>query len=150
MQSTNADGPRIMLVDDDVDQLDLWELISKTEGVILSIRKGALSALEWLERVNYDIDAIVMDLSMPDMDGLTLTREIRNNENIRSKRNPILIFWFTGWQYDADNPHNPVTIAEKEFGIRKVWYKGTQDSDPVQILHEVRDIILSGAPDKVK
>jgi CheY-like chemotaxis protein len=106
--------------------------------LFVSIKEGGLSALKFLHELNYDLDAIVMDLSMADMDGITLTRHIRQNENLRSKAHPIKIFWYTAWPFDPKNPNDPIVLGANELGVDKIYSKGC---DMEQIIYEVKEIV---------
>jgi CheY-like chemotaxis protein len=127
-----------MLVDDDLEILPLYELAGEIEDTIITVQKGGLSALRFLYALNYEVDAIVLDLSMPDMDGITLTRQIRENEKLRSKMNPISIYWFTGWPFDRNNENDPIVLGAKEHNVSKIWKK---PHDPVQIVHEIKQAL---------
>lgn len=124
-----------MFVDDDLDILPLYELVGEIDDTLITVQKGGLSALSFLHDLNYAVDAVVLDLSMPDMDGITLTRQIRQNENLRSKANPIKVFWFTGWPFDENNVNDPIVVGAEENKVIKVYKK---PHDPVNIIHEVK------------
>lgn len=126
---------RIMFVDDDVDILPLYELAGRIEDTVITIRKGGLSALEFLHDLNYEVDAVIIDLSMPDMDGITLTKQIRQNENLRSKRTPIKVWWFTAWPYDETNDEDPIMQGARSTNVEKVFPK---PHDPVSMIREVK------------
>lgn len=126
---------RIMVVDDDMDMASLVRLVAQNEGLFVSIKKGGLSALSFLHDLNYDLDAVIIDLSLPDMDGITLTKQIRQNEELRSKRTPIKMFWFTSWPFEKDDPNDPIMLGAKENGIENVF---TKQHDLPAIIREVK------------
>lgn len=134
MNGETRDYSHIMIVDDDADTAELVKFVAKNEGLFSSIKKGGLSALSFLHDLNYDVDAIIIDLSMPDMDGITLTKQIRQNENLRSKHNLSKIFWFTGWKFDENNPNDPIMLAAKETGVENVYSK------PANLLEVIREV----------
>lgn len=129
---------KLMFVDDDLDMLPMYELAGEIEDTLITIQKGGLSALRFLHELNYEVDAVILDLSMPDMDGITLTKQIRQNENLRSKIHPMKVFWFTGWPFDEKNEHDPIVIAASETKVSKVFAK---PHDAVQIIHEVKEAL---------
>lgn len=133
--SEKSSKKRIMFVDDDLDSLEMYELAAAVPDTIIAIKRGALSALRFLNELNYDVDAVILDLSMPDMDGLTLTQQIRRNENLRSKQRPIQIYWFTGWPFDENNPDDPITLAKNECKVSRVF---TKPHDATEIIYEVK------------
>ncbi len=68
---------RILLVDDDAALLDALPeaLRLRMNGIQIDTSETAIDALERIRETDYD--AIVSDIKMPGMDGLTLLREIR-------------------------------------------------------------------------
>ncbi|KAF7183878.1 hypothetical protein CNMCM7691_004300 [Aspergillus felis] len=74
----------ILLVEDNQVNLKIIEMCVKTAGFTYDTAKNGLEALEKFKRNTYD--AVVMDISMPVMDGLTATRQMRGFE--RKKKRP--------------------------------------------------------------
>ncbi len=73
-------GRRILIVEDDVRNVFALTSILEPHGVQVEIARNGREALEVLENNPADhIDLVLMDLMMPEMDGLTATREIRKN-----------------------------------------------------------------------
>jgi CheY-like chemotaxis protein len=131
---------RIMFVDNDLDYLAMIELASRTQHTFIAIENGGISALGKLAKMNYDVDAIVTDLAMRDMDGITLTEQIRRNEKIRRKERPIDIYWFTGYDYDSNDPNDPITRASNMNEIKKVFVK---PYDVFLIFEEVKQQVIA-------
>jgi CheY-like chemotaxis protein len=127
---------RIMFVDDDLEMEPLYQYACRVNDLIFAVKGGGLSALRHLNDINYDIDAVILDLSMPDMDGITLTENIRRNESIRSKAVPIRIFWFTGHPFDIDNPVDPITLAMNENQVEEIF---TKPLAPVDLVTRVKE-----------
>jgi signal transduction histidine kinase/BarA-like signal transduction histidine kinase len=70
-------GMRVLLVEDNkINQMIATELLSDM-GVVVSTADNGLEALEALENNTYDL--VLMDIQMPEMDGLTATSHIRDN-----------------------------------------------------------------------
>jgi signal transduction histidine kinase/BarA-like signal transduction histidine kinase len=70
-------GMRVLLVEDNkINQMIATELLSDM-GVVVSTAENGLEALEALENDIYDL--VLMDIQMPEMDGLTATAHIRAN-----------------------------------------------------------------------
>jgi CheY-like chemotaxis protein len=134
---TNGDKDvRIMFVDNDLDYLELFEQAVKGEDTLLAIEVGAIKALSHLAILGYKVDAIVTDLAMGDMDGITFTEAVRRNERIR-RLPPIDVYWFTGYGYDPNNPLDPITQAARELGVKKIFMKPYL---PLDIINEVKAI----------
>ncbi|MDV6332262.1 response regulator [Asticcacaulis sp. 201] len=77
------EGRRILIVEDDVRNVYAVTNIFEPLGAIISIARNGREALDLLEKTNdrkdadTAIDLVLMDVMMPEMDGLTATREIR-------------------------------------------------------------------------
>jgi hypothetical protein len=68
-------SPRILIVDDNsVNQLVAGEILRKS-GCTIEVAGNGLEAIEKVKGNSYDL--IFMDIQMPQMDGVTATREIR-------------------------------------------------------------------------
>jgi len=83
-----ADGPRtILVVDDEVDTLKLLSEVLDSAGYSPLVAKSGKEALEILGRT--PVDAVLLDLLMPEMDGFEVLRHIR--ENPRLQKTPIFV-----------------------------------------------------------
>jgi len=71
------DGRNVLLVEDDVRNIFALSSVLEPLGVQLQIARNGREALDTL--VNQDFDLVLMDIMMPEMDGLTAMREIRRN-----------------------------------------------------------------------
>lgn len=69
----------ILYVEDNRENRNLMRRILEAEGYAVTEAANAREALERLQTQNLDL--ILMDINMPDMDGYTLTAEIRANPN---------------------------------------------------------------------
>lgn len=129
---------RIMVVDDKIEQLKMVEYASRVTETLIIIKKGGPSALEMLHEIDYEVDAVIADLSMPVMDGITFTEQVRRQEKIRAKRVPIEFFWFTGFPFDAKNEFDPIMMAKKDNNVHKIFLK---PHDAVDLIEQVKTIL---------
>ncbi len=82
-------GTRILLAEDNEDNHYLVRAFLKDSDVILEDAENGRRALELFRERDYDI--VLMDIQMPDMDGYTATRLIREHEKRTGwKRVPVI------------------------------------------------------------
>jgi PAS domain S-box-containing protein len=69
-------GKRLLVVDDNAANREVVRRQAASWGVVARETGSPAEALEWIRRGD-PFDAAILDLQMPDVDGLTLAREIR-------------------------------------------------------------------------
>lgn len=98
---------KILIVeDDDISQLVLCTYL-KQDYISLTIAKNGYEAVSCFNNSKYDL--ILMDIAMPEMDGLQATKKIRIKENGNKVRIPIIAV-------TASDPYNNRHIL-REAGI---------------------------------
>jgi len=89
-------GERILLVEDDADLVQSLRMVLEREGFAVD---HSLSGLEGLERATEQPpDLLLLDLNLPDMDGLSVCREIRNNPSLSD----LLVIMLTARAQEQD------------------------------------------------
>lgn len=88
---------RILVVDDNPVNLRLATLLLQKEGYTVDNAESAEHALQVLEQARPDL--ILMDISLPGMDGLTLTRQLKADARFR----PIPVIALTAFAMKGDD-----------------------------------------------
>ncbi|MDG5854972.1 ATP-binding protein [Clostridium beijerinckii] len=89
---------RILQVEDDIISQRFMNQLCKLAGWKIKIASNGLEALNILE--NEDFDIILMDIQMPDMSGIELTKIIREKEKLTGKH--ITIIAMTAYAMGGD------------------------------------------------
>ncbi len=72
-----AGKERILFVDDDRQIVDMISLVLRQLGYRVTAFDNSIKALELFQKTPQDFDLIITDMTMPNMTGLTLSKEIR-------------------------------------------------------------------------
>ena len=84
----STDSPKILVVDDEPVSLMLLDTILSRSNFSVSTAASGHDALNLL--ATEPIDLMILDLLMPDMDGMTLLQQLR--ENPKFENLPIIVF----------------------------------------------------------
>lgn len=130
-RDAQLEGRRILVVEDDIRNVYALTGIFEPHGAIVQIARNGREALEALGRVNDGaagkIDLVLMDVMMPEMDGLTATREIRKID--RWKTLPIIMLTAKAMAEDQNqclqagaNDYLPKPLdVDKLLSLTRVW-----------------------------
>lgn len=99
-------GMNILLVEDNELNLEIAKVILEEEGIIITSVVNGKEAVETFTNnpVN-TFDAILMDIMMPVMDGITATKTIRVLEKSDAKTIPIIAMTANAYEEDIKNTH---------------------------------------------
>ncbi len=122
----------VLICDDDIEILKSIEIYLKMEGYNPLLATNGREALELMQ--NNEIHCVILDIMMPELDGLQTTLEIRKNKNT-----PIILLSaksedtdkITGLGFGADDyvtkPFNPLELtARVKSQIRRYCSLGSQ------------------------
>ena len=85
--STKRSAKYALVVDDDVDFCTIMRVMLKWRGIEAQIAYSAADAWHSLDEIEPDV--MLIDIAMPDVDGLELVRELRSDENYA--KTPIIM-----------------------------------------------------------
>lgn len=87
-QNINIDQRKILLVEDDKLAAKIAENILTELNCVIDVARDAKTALRLIQEQNYQL--ILMDIGLPDMDGIALTHRIRLQQWQRTDTTPII------------------------------------------------------------
>jgi signal transduction histidine kinase/ActR/RegA family two-component response regulator len=87
---------RVIVADDNRDAAESLGMLLEHLGASVQVVYGGVAALAALD--DEAVDAIVIDLGMPDMDGFEVARRIRSDPN----RSDVTLIALTGWGQNRD------------------------------------------------
>jgi CheY-like chemotaxis protein len=87
-KNASAVGPRLLIVDDVEDTREMYAMFLRQEGFQVAVAGDGLTGLTFAQQHRPDI--IVLDLTMPYMDGFEVTRHLRADD--RTRAIPIIVF----------------------------------------------------------
>ncbi len=152
----------ILVCDDDKAIVDSISIYLENEGYKVYSASNGIEALTVAE--NTDLHCIIMDIMMPEMDGMTATSKLRQNKNI-----PIILLSaksedtdkIAGLSFGADDyvtkPFNPLElVARVKSQIRRYTSLGSLDikdtilkSGGLELDTEAKTVTVDGEPIKV-
>ena len=130
--------PKILVVDDEVHILDLIRLYMEREGYQVETAAKGSEGLEKLTAFSPDI--VLLDLTLPDIDGFNLCRQIRQKNNV-----PIVMLTARREDYDkiiglelgADDyvtkPFNPLELSARIKAVLRRYQMGQPAGEVVEI-----------------
>ncbi|MCA1035222.1 MULTISPECIES: response regulator transcription factor [Bacillaceae] len=152
----------VLVVDDEKEIRDAIEIYLKNEGITVLKAGDGIEALEMLNE--HQIHLIVLDVMMPNLDGISATYKIREKKNI-----PIIILSaksedtdkILGLQVGADDyvtkPFNPMElVARVKSQLRRYVSFGTfegirkvVDLNGLTLEKETKEVKVNGEPVKL-
>lgn len=103
-ETADISGMNLMLVEDNELNAEIAEMLLTDQGAKVTMVSDGKQAVDlFASQPPGTFDAILMDIMMPVMDGLTATKTIRALERADAKTIPIIAMTANAFQSDADN-----------------------------------------------
>ena len=96
--SISLEGLRVLLAEDNLINVEVAKIQIEKLGCSVMIANDGLEALNLYQ--NHEFDVVLMDVQMPEMDGLESTRQIRAYEQASQKHTPIIALTATAFAED--------------------------------------------------
>ncbi|GAA3976082.1 PAS domain-containing sensor histidine kinase [Hymenobacter antarcticus] len=103
MEEAAVRGSRVLVVEDNAVNREVVQLLLEGHGVLVDEASSGLEALALFEEYRYDV--ILMDIQMPDMNGLEATARIRAHADPLRAATPILALTANAFRADAEKYH---------------------------------------------
>ncbi len=127
--------PRIICVDDDVDTVELMAVAAMDyPDKMFYLHHSVAGGLKRLHQLNYNVNAIILDISLEDGSGRQLTEHIRNHESNYGRTKKIPIFWYSGWKINLNDTYDPITQTFYACGVVKLFVKPVS---PIDMFKEI-------------
>ena len=114
---------KVLVVDDQKDIADLYKIMIDTVGHNCVVTCSGREALEQIKKIQFDL--ILLDIAMPDMDGIELIKKIKNEQNASGAK----IVFIT-----ASVPHNQTVSTLKELGAKTVLMKPVKKKEMIEMI----------------
>lgn len=152
----------VLVVDDEKEIRDAIEIYLKNEGVTVFKAKDGLEALDKMNQ--YPIHLIILDVMMPQLDGIAVTHKIREKKNIpiiilsaKSEDSDKILGLHVGADDYVTKPFNPMElVARVKSQLRRYVTLGTYEGASKVIdlhgltLHSLeKEVAVYGEPVKL-
>ncbi|MGV3508486.1 MAG: response regulator [Sphingobacteriaceae bacterium] len=104
----NFEGKRVLVVDDNATNLRILKLQLEQWKLIVSLASSAQEGLEILSKES-NFDLVITDMQMPEMDGVTFTRTVKENHS----QIPVILLSSIGDESKKKYPHLFSSILTK-------------------------------------
>lgn len=128
--NTVLDGMRILMAEDNDLNAEIAKEILVSAGAVITRAEDGQKALDIFIQNSEGFDAILMDIQMPNMNGLEATRRIRESNTLEGKTIPIIAMTANSFQEDID--------SAKEAGMDHFLVKPIDINRLYSVLKDVR------------
>jgi two-component system, OmpR family, alkaline phosphatase synthesis response regulator PhoP len=137
--------PKILIVEDDPAVRDILRIALEREGMTVEVVGSGERALESFRDAGA-LDLVILDIVLPDIDGITLCQELRRRSDVpivmltarEGERNVVV-----GLEVGADDyVTKPASPAEVVSRVRAHLRRRRMDAQAANIKYELRDLVI--------
>lgn len=137
--------PKILIVEDDPAVRDILRIALEREGMTVEVVGNGERALESFRDAD-TLDLVILDIELPDIDGITLCQELRRSSDVpiimltarEGERNVVV-----GLEVGADDyVIKPASPAEVVSRVRANLRRRRMDAQAANIKYELRDLVI--------
>ena len=137
--------PKILIVEDDPAVRDILRIALEREGMTVEVVGSGERALESFRDAGA-LDLVILDIVLPDIDGITLCQELRRSSDVpivmltarEGERNVVV-----GLEVGADDyVTKPASPAEVVSRVRAHLRRRRMDAQAANIKYELRDLVI--------
>jgi len=137
--------PKILIVEDDPAVRDILRIALEREGMTVEVVGNGERALESFRDAD-TLDLVILDIVLPDIDGITLCQELRRSSDVpiimltarEGERNVVV-----GLEVGADDyVTKPASPAEVVSRVRAHLRRRRMDAQAANIKYELRDLVI--------
>jgi two-component system, OmpR family, alkaline phosphatase synthesis response regulator PhoP len=137
--------PKILIVEDDPAVRDILRIALEREGMTVEVVGNGERALESFRDAGA-LDLVILDIVLPDIDGITLCQELRRSSDVpivmltarEGERNVVV-----GLEVGADDyVTKPASPAEVVSRVRAHLRRRRMDAQAANIKYELRDLVI--------
>lgn len=123
------EGKSILLVDDDLTLLEMYENRLKAEGALVEMARDGEEAIKMIEANHPDL--IMLDIMMPKVNGFQVLQYLKNDQTLRDIPVIVLTVLVEGDKY----------TKAKELGADDFIVKS--DLMPMDVIEKIRNLLAS-------
>jgi CheY-like chemotaxis protein len=129
----NTQKPKIFIVEDNKDLLEIYRLRFEVAGFEVSSSETGLDFLTRVQEVKPDL--VLLDLMLPEMDGFSVLKSIKENFESSELKKVIIVVW-SNLSEDKD--------IQKALQSGANMYLRKSDYDGDDLVEKVKDILHNG------
>ena len=137
--------PKILIVEDDPAVRDILRIALEREGMTVEVVGTGERALESFRDAGA-LDLVILDIVLPDIDGITLCQELRRSSDVpivmltaREGEKNVVVGLEVGADDYVTKPASPAEVVSR---VRAHLRRRRMDAQAANIKYELRDLVI--------